>query len=90
MDIQRDMERKNYEAAEKEARAAGGCTGNASPAGLASREKTARDLLEQAIRHVEYETIGLRELLDALPAKLPREADQALAKLIQRAGYTQR
>lgn len=63
---------------------------NASLSGLASREKTARELLEQAIRHVEYETLGLRELLDALPSKLPREADQALAKLIQRAGYTQR
>ena len=63
---------------------------NSPLSGLAQREKTSQELLEQAIRTVEYEVMGLRELLDALPKKLPREADLALAKMIQRAGYTQR
>ena len=62
----------------------------ANTAGLAQREQTSRELLEQAIRHFEHELMGLRELVDALPRKLPREADLALMKMIQRAGYTQR
>jgi hypothetical protein len=45
--------------------------------GGAFREQ-ARTMLEGVIERKEAEIAGLRALLDALPAKLPAEADQAL------------
>ena len=88
MDIQSEKSKEYYEARARAELTQSAAAGNSNTAGLAQREQTSRELLEQAIRHFEHELMGLRELVDALPRKLPREADLALVKMIQRAGYT--
>ena len=70
-------------AAERANRSLAGCE---MAAGAAQSEPTARGLLARVIRKGEWEIMEIRCLLDALPQKLPREAESALVKLIQRSG----
>jgi hypothetical protein len=47
-----------------------------------AREMTAREVLESAMKDAHQQLEGLNKLFDCLPAKLPWEADRALARLI--------
>lgn len=49
------------------------------------KRMSARAALENLARDKHREAYGIEKLLDALPAKLPIEADEALAGLVERA-----
>ncbi len=55
------------------------------PMNLTSSRTTARDGLRDLAVRKHAEAYGMEKLLDALPAKLPPEADDALWRLVERA-----
>jgi len=85
MDIQSETAKKYYEATAAD-RAAGSLAGNSCLSEPVKREETAREILAREIRMAEYGIMQVRELLDALPQKMPREAEAALVKILRAAG----
>jgi hypothetical protein len=51
---------------------------------MCSRRRTSRELIEQEIDRLQSRVMGLRRLLDALPAVLPHYADEVLSDMVER------